>query len=255
MGQGDSTLIQFPKGKTLLIDAGNGGLNGYFGSRVILPELLSLGILTLDIAFLSHPDSDHGKGYLGLFKEKAAKEFWVSAYADKGGLLNEIKGVADENNISTKSFKGVFSQSQNEVFFKLIPLMRGVKKNDRSMVLLIDYKGCTLLFTGDIEKKGEEELLQYRLPKINILKVAHHGSVTSTGSFFLSQTTPDIAVISSGLKNQYGHPHSATLLQLRNRGSQIFRTDFHGFLRFRISKEGTLSCDSYLGPCGVSHCR
>ena len=113
-----------------------------------------------------------------------------------------------------------------------------------------------MLFTGDMEKAGEAELLK-RWPEVraDLLKVPHHGSLTSSASFLLDHLAPRWAVVSVGRGNSYGHPKARVLERYRKRNISLLRTDFHGFVTFRISPAGEVLCRSALGPCGEARCQ
>lgn len=107
-----------------------------------------------------------------------------------------------------------------------------LEKNAASLVLQGKLLGKKVILTGDVEKEGEEKLLDQELEETDILKAAHHGSKNSTSEDFLKMTKPKIAVISCGKENRYGHPHKETLERLKTTGCQIRRTDEEGAVLF-----------------------
>jgi hypothetical protein len=111
-----------------------------------------------------------------------------------------------------------------------IPLIKGSELNNNSVVVRLDYKAFSCLFTGDIEKERERQLLTESKSNLNvdILKVAHHGSSSSSSPLFIKSVGPKIAVISCGQGNKYGHPHQETISLLQSLGIEIYRTDLSG---------------------------
>jgi competence protein ComEC len=256
VGQGDAALIQFQGGKTLLIDSGGIFGRSNFGQRTLYPELARKGILQLDYAVLSHPDRDHGHGFLGLFDSMTISEFWYPEVfkRQKHPLLMELLNRAKTRSKS-KGFEQFSKQSLGGANIELFPMRHlGPKSNNNSMVALLTYHGCRFLFTGDIEKPAEEQLSKVRLPNITVLKVPHHGSHTSSSVSLLNSLRPRIAVISAGRGNPYHHPHLSVLRRYRQWGSQVLRTDFHGFVEFTVDREGKMTCRSYEGYCGTIQC-
>ena len=118
-----------------------------------------------------------------------------------------------------------------------------LNSNAGSAVYYITYGNFSLLLTGDLEEEGEKHvtslLRQYDISRVSVLKVAHHGSRNSTGTEFLRQLTPDVAVVSCGKNNRYGHPHEETIERLKEVGACIYRTDELGAVRITIHKSGT----------------
>jgi competence protein ComEC len=132
--------------------------------------------------------------------------------------------------------------------------MEGEGTNDRSLILLLEYGNCRALFAADMEKEAEASLSRRSIGHVDLLKVAHHGSRTSSTEKLLRSLTPRWAVISVGARNLYGHPHPTVLRRLLRHGVQVFRTDFHGYVRFRLEPQGSVHCETALGSCGVSSC-
>lgn len=257
VGQGDSALVRFPGGKTLLVDAGGGFKDWDWGSRELFPELARMGILRLDIAFLTHPDQDHAYGFTGIFKELSVGEFWFNSSFQKDAspkpVFTQLERLANERHIRLRGFDRMMELREGKAILRVLPLM-GEKTNDRSLVLFLEFGTCRVLFTGDIEAAAEEELAREKLPPVTLLKVAHHGSKTSSTESFLRSESPRWAVISVGARNSYGHPDPGVLARLRRHHAQVFRTDFHGYVEYVFSPRGEARCESALGECGVSRC-
>lgn len=239
VGQGDSFLIKFPDGKTALIDAGNTTIYFDNGERVVLPLLNYLGIKKIDYAFISHIDSDHYAGFISLilegrinqvFKpavdttlskdlrfEKFLKDFNVPLYYYRQEKL-DIGGV----NLYILNF-GKFIDSKE------------LTTNDRSGVIKMVYGKNSFLFTGDIGRFAELEYAgKYRnFMDSDVLKVAHHGSQTSSSGEFLEFVTPGISLISAGINNNFGHPSEEVLIRLADLNSTVLRSDLQKAILLR----------------------
>jgi competence protein ComEC len=253
VGQGDGALIRFPHGKTALIDAGGGFRDWNVGKAVLYPELTRLGILTLDYAILSHPDQDHAYGFLGIFSELKVNEFYWNAFG-KAPLLNKLLELGAKKNVGSHPVSIQEKINIEGVEVNAIPIHTKGKSNDQPLVILVNYGGCKILFTGDAESLSENAMVEKNIPEIHLLKTAHHGSKTSSQEGFLNKTRPKWAVISAGYKNGYGHPHRVVLDRLKSHGIEIFRTDFHGYLEFTFKKTGEVECRSAMGNCGRGFC-
>lgn len=253
IGQGDSSLIQFPNGKTALIDAGGGWKEWNRGKADLLPELARLGILEVDAAIVSHPDLDHAYGFLGVLEHLRVGEllFNQSFAKQNHPFLLRLIEEARTRAVKVSAISHTQSRSWNGVHVEFVPLTAGMNPNDQPLMVLLRFAGCRVLFTGDLERPGEVLLTP---PKIDLLKVAHHGSKTSSTEAFLQRSQPRWAVISAGLGNNYGHPNPQVVERLRRHGTEVFRTDFHGFTRFRIQPDGTVWCENSQGSCGRSRC-
>ncbi|MBT8378859.1 MAG: DNA internalization-related competence protein ComEC/Rec2 [Ignavibacteria bacterium] len=239
VGQGDSFLIKFPDGKTALIDAGNTTFYFDNGERVILPLLNYLGIKNIDYAFVSHIDSDHYAGFVSLVLEKK-----IGAIFKPEIDTSLSKDVRFENflNIFKIPVRYYTTKSLNigdvKVYFLNYDEFIGsteLETNNRSGVIKITYGDRSFLFTGDLEKKAEEEyLFKYRdFLDSDVLKVSHHGSKTSTSEKFISYVKPDISLVSAGMNNSFGHPADEVLYKLKKHDSKILRTDLNRAILLR----------------------
>jgi len=259
VGQGDAILVEFPYGKTLLVDGG-GGFGGWnMGARVLVPDLLRRSILKLDGMVLTHPDWDHGFGLLNVMDQIQVEKLWVNAEFLRDPTTRLWKRMAarsEQNHIKIEALDSFKTWNESGVAISIGPVAFAKKRNDGSLVTYLEFAGCRVLLTGDIESAGEVALLQspFLAEPIHLLKVAHHGSRTSSRSFFLSRAKPKFAVISVGRKNKYGHPNRGSLHRLSSVGADILRTDFHGYLAFEIDTSGLMRCKSYHGPCGELQC-
>jgi competence protein ComEC len=248
VGQGDSLLIISPHGHTVLIDGG--GPPGFarpnafdVGEDVVSPYLWTRGFSSLDAVVLTHPHSDHMDGLRAVIRNFRPRELWVAddlatpqaltaAVADAGTNLRRIH--AGENiELDGLGFTAHLTHTPQTV-------------NDDSLVLRLDFNGTSALLLGDAERALETEVAHDERP-VDILKVAHHGSATSTTPELLTATQPKFAVISVGAHNNYGHPRREVLDRLNAAHAQTFRTDEYGATTFVMNGK-TVAVETFLTP-------
>jgi len=240
VGQGDSIFIETPKRCQVLIDGG--------------PDLTVLEKLskempfydkTIDLVILSHPEKDHLFGLLEVLKRYKVKNIlWTGVINDTAEYREWEKLIEKEKDLSNAQIK--IARSGQRIILEKDPLilidilypfdnLEGKKfkeVNDTSIVANLVFKDHSILFTGDISEKIEKKLIQEsKLEKEDILKVAHHGSKTSTSEDFLEKIFPSIAVIQVG-ENKYGHPHPEVLARLKKFGIEILITKELGDIKF-----------------------
>lgn len=252
VGQGDSLLIVTPQGKSLLIDGGGtlGASSSGFdvGEDVVSPYLWSRGFSHLDAVALSHPHGDHIGGLPAVLKNFYPAELWVApsplnpayealiAQANATKVVVKSRTAGDRFEFGGASFEVLAPFSDANVSEK-----RG---NDDSMVLKISYEGTSALLEGDAERRTER-LIAPQLASVNLLKVAHHGSSTSSISALIAAIRPQFALISVGKFNRYGHPRPEVLERLSAAGTCTFRTDFNGAVSFYL--DGTAMTSAQWG--------
>jgi competence protein ComEC len=217
VGQGDAIVIEFPDGRTALVDAGPGGpLRLDAGERVVAPYLWNRGVRRLALAAITHEDLDHAGGMGSLRRLFAADEVW-SGDRVSGGTPRFVAGV------------GVSVLNPPPARAVAPGRGRRAERNDESLVLRLDYGLASFLLTADIEGGAEGRLVGAGAPlRARVLKVAHHGARSSSGEDFLRAVGPELAVISVGARNPFGHPSLETLGRLRQAGARIYRTDEDG---------------------------
>lgn len=240
VGQGDSTLLQLPHGKNILVDAG-GFSQGTFdsGEQIVLPALFSKKISSIDYMVITHPHPDHYGGIKSLLEPFHPKEIWWNGEKSDADSYKELVKEAARLNIPFRKLdQSTPSFEIEEVHFKVLyptshlfsanPL-NGGEVNNHSLVLRIEYKNLSLILAGDIQKETEEILVKTgKLDSVNILKVPHHGSNTSSQLSFLCRLKPQIGLIGVGRKNRFKFPHPEVLQRYEGIGTEIFRTDKDG---------------------------
>lgn len=223
VGQADSILIKMPTGENMLIDAGNNG-----DSELMDKYLKAQGVQTIDIAVGTHPHEDHIGSLDTVINNFNVEKVYMPKYAHTTKTFEDVL-LAIKNKglkISTPVPGSTFNLGEAK-FSILAPNGDNYKSiNDYSIVLRMEYGSNSFLFTGDSEVLSEKEILEkdYNV-QADVLKVAHHGSTTSTSDEFLNAVSPKYAIISCGEDNDYGHPHKEIVAKLDKKGIKILRTD------------------------------
>lgn len=237
VGQGDAILVRFiddnlengDSSASMLIDAGDNNCGTF-----VRGYLKKQSIEELDYFVCTHPDEDHIGGASSVVSNVPIKSgvVWGSNYNKKTKTCEKL-----QKEIFNKTYKYELPEIGKEfhlgsaTFMFIAPMEENSDLNSNSLVVKLWYKNNSFLFTGDCEEEEELSILNSSYAdflKSDVLKVAHHGSKTSSSLPFLSLVSPQYAVISCGEKNSYYHPHSATLNSLRSIGCNLFRTDIQG---------------------------
>lgn len=233
VGQGDSTFIELPNGKTMLIDA---GIKDKADS--VVTYIFSQGYDTINYVIATHPHSDHIGGMPDILNNFKVGKFFCTSTANNSDNFSSTAEAADSNGI-TPCFVLAGDEIINEKDFSAeIEAPSDVtfdNPNNTSIVLKLTYENTRFLFTGDAEKE-EEDSIRANI-KCDVLKIGHHGSLTSTSKNFLKKTEPKYAVISCGLYNSYGHPADKTLSALADKEIKTYRTDMQGTIVFTSDGE------------------
>ncbi|WP_171050887.1 DNA internalization-related competence protein ComEC/Rec2 [Bacillus sp. BHET2] len=255
VGQGDATLIRLPYNRgTYLIDTGGEvqfkkekweERNEPFsvGEDIVVPFLKSKGITTIDTLVLTHGDMDHIGGAEAVLREMKVREVMISPNSQEKVEVKKIVGMAQRKRIPVKEVMYPNNWRGDKYGLHIVsPQDRVYEGNNDSIVIYGEIGRLKWLFTGDLEEQGERAFIEtFDLP-VDVLKVGHHGSNTSTTEAFLEDTNPSMAVISAGESNRFGHPHPNVLERLSERGMTIYNTAKDGAITYRFrEKKGTFS--------------
>lgn len=258
VGQGDSCLVISPSNKKILIDSGEGGIEDDYdyGKNVIVPYLLDRKISSLDYIMISHFDSDHAGGVISVLESLNIKNIIISKQFEENEILKKIIKICKDRKINIIIVKSgdVLKVDKYLKFRILWPDEKNIIEenqiNNNSIVARLECFDFKMLFTGDIEKIAENALLnKYRENNLlisTILKVAHHGSKTSTNEFFLEKVKPKIVLIGVGKDNKFGHPNNEVLEKFKKYGSKIYRTDINGEIDIIVDKKGKIMVNKFL---------
>lgn len=254
VGQGDAILIITPfHRRTVLIDTG--GMLTFekeawqvretatTAGEKLVSIIKAEGVKKLDKVFLTHADQDH----VGSLRELAEGLPIDAVYFPKGAEGNAafaavLLELQSQHQVSLYPALGKVALKINAdlVFHILAPLAPGEGGNEDSLVIQTSIGGLDWLFTGDLGEEGEEVLMRtYPDLKTDVLKIGHHGSATSSSEGFLDHVQPELALISAGKQNRYGHPDAQILERLELRNIPIFRTDRQGAIHFLYGSEET----------------
>ena len=241
VGQGDSILVISPQGRTMLIDGGGsiGPVRSEFdfGEDVVAPYLWSRGLHHLDIVALTHAHGDHIGGLLRIVEDFHPSELWVGINPQTITLQHLYK-IANENHVAIHEHVAGDEIDWSGTRIRVLSppadwQPKPQPKNDDSLALLIGYGDTRALLAGDLEKKMER-FVATESPRAELLKVAHHGSATSTTPELLAAVQPHFAVISAGYQNSFGHPRKVVLDRLQIYNVKTYRTDLQGAVTFLL---------------------
>ena len=254
IGQGDCIFLRGPTGDTYLVDGGSSDVKEVAKYR-IEPFLKSQGVKELDYVFVSHGDADHLNGISEMLeREKAGiriRTLVLPAESVWDEALQALWESAREKGVETVTARPGQSVQEGALSVTcMLPCGTEEKKgeetgNESSMVLALSYGIFDMLFTGNLEGGGEEKLktlLEADGRKFEVLKTAHHGSKNSTSEEFLSVLRPEIALISAGKDNRYGHPHEETLERLKKAGCRAYCTQETGAVTITAREEKNCFC-------------
>lgn len=238
VGQGDSILITTPQKRQILIDTGKPKT-----SSVLLSEYLPLYKKEIDYLILTHMDSDHTGDAMNILRRYKVNNLVLNPSYEDVTQYNEILQTAYRNGTKTKL---ALSDDSIEIdgvkILVLYPLIENLeeqlKDNDLSISVKVTYNKFDIILTGDLAINGETKILEeWQGLEAEVLKLGHHGSKYSSSDDFLDLVNPQIAVVSAGAKNSYGHPDSDLIKRIEKQNRKIFDTRFNGTISL-YSKDG-----------------
>jgi competence protein ComEC len=263
-GQGDSLFLVLPDKTTMLVDAsgsrhrstGEGAFQGRLwdpGEDIVSAYLWSRGIKKIDIVVLSHPHEDHLGGLFAVVRNFQIGEFWHAANSPSLAYSSLLERVRQKGAAERTLAAGDELERGGAAIRALWPARwwrpSGLPSNDDSLVLRLSYQGESVLLTGDISTKVERELLASGQDlDSEVLKVAHHGSNSSSSAEFLARVNPRLAILTGGSSDFGNLPSPETVGRLRQRGIQVFRSDVEGATTVQLSG-GSIAVRCY----GASH--
>jgi competence protein ComEC len=246
VGQGDAFAIRTPRGRWVLVDAGPRTPRSDAGRDRVVPFLLRHGARRIDALILTHPDADHIGGAAAVLEAfDVAIVIDPGLPAGKDIFIDLLAAARREGQRWIAGRAGVAFRIDGVDFTMLYPLHQldgaGIA-NDFSVVFRLEYGAFAALFLGDAPASVEDELVARHGGRLRaaVLKVGHHGSTTSTGESLLNTARPDVALVSAGRRNRYGHPAPVVLRRLERHRVRVFRTDELGNITVRATRAGDL---------------
>ena len=246
VGQGDSMLVKTVGGKNILIDGGGSKDPDYdIGEKILVPYLLDRRIKTLDYVIISHFDEDHATGVAQILGKIDVSSIILTRQLEENDIYRHILSIAKEKKIKLIYVKEGDVLKIGGIKISIIhpenKLMINNPMNNNSIVCKVEYNSFSMLLTGDIEMEAEELILRKNINlKADVLKVAHHGSKTSTTGEFLKAINPKVALIGVGKNNNFGHPSNEVIQRLKENGTRIYRTDENGEISITVNKKGRI---------------
>lgn len=236
IGQGDSILIRSSDDKRVLIDSGI--------DITLLQELaetLPFYDKHIDIIAMSHLDADHIAGFVEVLEQYQVEQVWLNGSNKNNLLLMHLKELLKYEQVQIYEFKQedkveVGCCLDFEVIWPPETISESIEENDLSLAFILRSGEHSLYFAGDLSSEFEVKALQQFTGEIDVMKVSHHGSKTSTSLEVLELLKPKLAVISAGRDNKFGHPHQEILDNLEIVNAQVYRTDIHGRIQISLQE-------------------
>ena len=248
-------MIQSPTGKNIIIDGGNNRDYDY-GENVVVPYLLDRKITKIDYLMISHFDSDHCGGLFAVLRELKVGMVVIGKQAEEYENCVEFMKLAKEKHVKVIAVQtGDQLKIDRYLHFDMLwpdssNLVSDNGINNNSMTAKLVYGNFTMLFTGDIEAIAEEQIVKMyenrNILDCDILKVAHHGSKSSSIEQIVNLVTPKISVIGVGEDNKYGHPNKDVIGRMEGIGARVYRTDQNGEISIEVNKKGKVRIRKFI---------
>lgn len=238
VGQGESIYVRTPGGRHYLIDCGSSSVSQVAEYR-ILPYLKTQKVTALDGVFLSHYDTDHISGIQAILETYEVAVLFLPDAMKDAEAAKDVMLLAETYGTEVRYWRQGDSMTDDEVSITCLHPYSDLQTEDAneiSMVLKVEYGEFEALLTGDLPQTAEMEILN-TVGQCDVLKVGHHGSASSTGEALLQTVQPQVALISCGINNRYGHPGKDVLERLEAVGSQIFVTAEEGAITVKTDGE------------------
>jgi competence protein ComEC len=240
VGQGAATLVRFPSGHAILVDAGGAG-GGRFdvGRRVVEPAVWAAGVHRVTHVVATHGDADHIGGAASIVADFRPHEIWEGVPVPPDPLLQQLRAEAGRAGAAWRTVQRRdsvrFGDAEVVAWHPLPPEWERQRvRNEDSVVVEVRFGEVSLLLAGDVEAAAEADIAKLVAPAgVRVVLAPHHGSSTSSTWPLLKATLPDLAIISAGRGNRYGHPHAAVLERYRSVGARVLRTDLEGAIMLR----------------------
>jgi competence protein ComEC len=233
VGQGDSILVQFPTGQSLLVDAGGSATGFDIGTRVVRPALWALGVRHLDWLAVTHGDIDHAGGALSIVNELGAREVWEGVPVMRNETMQRLRaGEQARGGAWVRLAAGQTLEVGSAAIEVLNPPVpdweRPATRNDDSIVMRMSFGDVSVMLTGDISAAVERTLPMATRARLRVLKAPHHGSRTSSSAALVGGWLPQAVIVSVGRGNTFGHPSPDVIARYAQYGVDVFRTDKDG---------------------------
>jgi competence protein ComEC len=223
VGQADSFVFHFPGGENVLVDAG-----GRKTASELVSKLRLLGVKKIDILIATHPHEDHIGGMKEIISAFEIGKAWDSGFNHGSPIQRDMLTALRNKNIRFGRPRAGFVEKIGDAAIEVIAPLASVSgtesdANNNSIVIRVSFGDVSFLMTGDIEEAGRRAVSSF--PRATVLKAAHHGSANGTDEKLLNDVRPEIAILSYGRRNQYGHPHKRVVELLKKHGVRIYATE------------------------------
>ena len=222
VGQGDSFFFSFPDGSTMLVDAGPRKTG-----KELVAKLRSIGVRSIDLLVATHPHEDHIGGMIEVLRSLPVGKVWDSGYNHGSNVQKEMLAIIRRKNIRFGRPRAGFIEERGEVKIEVLAPREAISgtasdANNNGVVVRVSFGEVSFLMMADVEEPGRGKIGAF--PKSTVLKVSHHGSRNGTDPELLRQVAPEVAILSYGRGNSYGHPHRETTRLLSETGVKSYAT-------------------------------